>query len=51
MKTVSALDWFSRNCGKARFLLKVDDDVYVNFNWLLEALQSFDHNTRERMTL
>lgn len=40
-KTVSALQWVSKNCRQTQFVLKVDDDVLVNvivFIHLLETM-------------
>ncbi|KAL9706284.1 hypothetical protein quinque_009802 [Culex quinquefasciatus] len=36
LKTVSMLEWTGVHCSKARFLLKVDDDMFINVPKLLE---------------
>lgn len=35
LKTLFILDWTSRNCNKAKFLLKTDDDIFINVPLLL----------------
>ena len=32
LKTISAMDWVARNCPQAEYLLKVDDDMFVQVN-------------------
>ena len=32
LKTVASLEWFDKYCGAASFMLKVDDDVFLNVN-------------------
>lgn len=39
-KHVSGLKWFVYNCNNARFLLKTDDDVFVNTPLLYEYLET-----------
>lgn len=38
LKSMSVIHWVSKYCRDADFLLKVDDDVYVNIPRLLEVL-------------
>ena len=33
LKTISAMDWVARNCPQAEYLLKVDDDMFVQVNF------------------
>jgi len=39
LKTISAFVWFKQFCSKSRFLLKVDDDMFVQINRLLELIR------------
>lgn len=38
-KVAGLFNWLYRNCGKVDFVLKVDDDVYVNVRYLNDYLQ------------
>lgn len=33
------LKWISQNCSNARFIMKVDDDVYINVNNLQKLIE------------
>ena len=47
VKTTYLLKWLtSSHCSRARFIFKVDDDVYVNPANLWAALQRASHNLR-----
>ena len=49
LKTLSAFVWFKKFCHNSKFLLKVDDDVFVHLNKLLELIQVLlKTNTRQR---
>ena len=39
LKTLSALQWLKNLCPKAKFLLKVDDDMFVQVNRILEKVK------------
>ena len=39
MKTLSAFVWLNQFCKNAKFLLKVDDDVFVHLEKLLELIR------------
>lgn len=39
-KVLSALSWSVRNAPRARYVMKTDDDTYVNVPYLLHALRS-----------
>lgn len=38
IKSVMMLKWVQHHCSSAHFLMKVDDDVYLNLPVLVEAL-------------
>ncbi|XP_070547765.1 uncharacterized protein [Ptychodera flava] len=38
-KTLSLLRWVMNNCASAKYVVKVDDDVWLNFDLLLKILQ------------
>jgi len=42
-KGVAALRWVSRYCSRARYVLKTDDDIFVNSFNLLRHLRRLDH--------
>ena len=46
LKTLASLEWFDMHCGAASFMLKVDDDVFVNVN-NLDAYIDAHHNARQ----
>lgn len=39
LKTVSILDWVDNYCSKAKFVLKTDDDMFINFPHLLTFIE------------
>ena len=39
-KSLAMLDWFNRTCHGAQFLLKIDDDVFLNLPMVKNILQS-----------
>lgn len=43
-KGVAALKWISLHCSHAKFILKTDDDIFVNMFTLLRHLQSMDRH-------
>ncbi|XP_052720248.1 beta-1,3-galactosyltransferase 1-like [Crassostrea angulata] len=47
LKTVTALKWASDYCGHAEFLMKTDDDVFVNTEALLATLSQHKSQLRE----
>ena len=56
-KTIMGMKWASTRCGKAKFVMKTDDDVYVNIDALLthikkneEALQHHIGGTCNQMS-
>ncbi len=43
LKSVAMLQWVNSHCGSARFLLKTDDDVFINIKTLLSDLHNIVH--------
>jgi hypothetical protein len=43
LKSLSALHWITANCNWTRYVLKTDDDAYVNMRALLQHLSDIDH--------
>ena len=41
LKTMMGLKWASRYCWRAKFVYKVDDDMFVNVENLLKYLQQY----------
>ena len=41
LKTISAFAWFTQFCSKAPFLLKVDDDMFVQIDKLLKIIRLY----------
>lgn len=46
LKTISMLEWVDSYCPKAAFVLKTDDDMYINVNRLLAFVEK--HNPVQR---
>ena len=44
------LKWMSIFCPKAKYVLKTDDDIFVNIPFLLEALQKESSKFSNRIT-
>jgi len=44
LKVTGLLNWLNLNCQKVDFVLKVDDDVYVNVRNLAETLPTLSNN-------
>ena len=42
LKTLMGLEWFSKFCAQARFVMKTDDDMYVNVMNILRIVNSTD---------
>ncbi|XP_070501525.1 uncharacterized protein [Chironomus tepperi] len=40
LKTISMLEWIKSNCKMAKFILKADDDTFINVNKLLDVIKS-----------
>ncbi|KAI9558339.1 hypothetical protein GHT06_015092 [Daphnia sinensis] len=40
-KMAGLLNWMNTNCPKIGFLLKVDDDIYVNIHNLAKIVESY----------
>ncbi|CAG5114734.1 unnamed protein product [Candidula unifasciata] len=41
LKSMSILKWVNKFCLNTKYILKVDDDMYVNIPFLMELLQEF----------
>merc|ERR1719419_1510829 len=52
-KAIAGLKWVTQNCAKAKFVLKVDDDIFVNTFSLLRHLRNLDKYgaTKEKLIL
>lgn len=46
LKTVSILEWTAEHCNQARYLLKTDDDMFINFPVMLRILNERKHQKR-----
>lgn len=46
LKSLFMLEWIKDNCIMANFVLKVDDDMYVNVPLLLDRVDSFDRRNK-----
>lgn len=46
LKTIAMLEWTDTYCGQAKFLLKVDDDMFINIPKLLDFTKSHWNDTR-----
>ncbi|XP_073993761.1 beta-1,3-galactosyltransferase 5-like [Rhodnius prolixus] len=46
LKTVSLLDWVENYCSKAKFVLKTDDDMFINFPHLLTFIEKHTNAKR-----
>lgn len=40
LKTISGLEWIDRHCSKVQFILKTDDDMFINVARLLQFLDN-----------
>ncbi|XP_041371098.1 beta-1,3-galactosyltransferase 5-like isoform X1 [Gigantopelta aegis] len=49
MKSISLLQWASMYCKSAKYVLKVDDDVYTNIKILLSLVAT--HNSTEKFMM
>jgi len=47
LKTISAFAWLKQFCPKSEFLLKVDDDMFVQIERLLELIRELLHKNSE----
>lgn len=46
LKSVSILEWIDNYCPRAKFILKTDDDMFINVPKLLEFIDSHDKSQR-----
>ncbi|ELT99866.1 hypothetical protein CAPTEDRAFT_133879 [Capitella teleta] len=46
MKTLALLDWARGECSTVKYIMKTDDDLFVNFPLLLNELSKFENPTR-----
>lgn len=40
LKTISYLEWVDKNCNRAKYILKTDDDVFINIPRLMHFLET-----------
>ncbi|KAH9515218.1 Lactosylceramide 1,3-N-acetyl-beta-D-glucosaminyltransferase [Bulinus truncatus] len=45
LKTLSILKWVSEYCPKSQFILKADDDMYINVPLLIDHLKNHAHSS------
>jgi hypothetical protein len=50
-KGIAGLKWISYFCPHARFILKTDDDIFVNTFTLFRHLRSFENGGDKNMTI
>uniref|UniRef100_A0A1A9W437 Galectin domain-containing protein n=1 Tax=Glossina brevipalpis TaxID=37001 RepID=A0A1A9W437_9MUSC len=48
LKTISSLEWVDQHCAKAKFILKTDDDMFINVSKLLLFL---DNHAKDKKTI
>jgi hypothetical protein len=48
LKSMAMLEWTSSYCSKAEYLLKADDDMFINVDNLLRFVDTADKNDRSR---
>jgi hypothetical protein len=48
LKTMTMLEWTSSHCSKAEYLLKSDDDMFINVDNLLQFIDKLDKVDRSR---
>ncbi|KAL1110517.1 hypothetical protein AAG570_008045 [Ranatra chinensis] len=46
LKTVSFLEWIDNYCSQVKFILKTDDDMFINFPKLLNFIEKHLNNER-----
>ncbi len=46
LKVLSLYSWLQEKCPKTKFVLKVDDDIYMNYKVLLQEISVFASNPR-----
>lgn len=47
VKTLMLLKWVKNNCNNTSYIMKTDDDVYINMNNLIQLIDSLpEHKTR-----
>lgn len=46
LKTLSSLEWVDQNCPKAKYILKTDDDMFINVPKLLQFLDAHAKDKR-----
>lgn len=48
-KSVLVLRWFTENCPRVKFLVRVDDDVFVNTFYLIELLTKKYYDVKRKL--
>lgn len=49
LKTLSMFEWVERFCSRTKFILKADDDMYINFPRLLPFIEQ--HRSEEEQKI
>ncbi|CAG2185052.1 B3GALT1 [Mytilus edulis] len=42
-KTIMGFQWIVKHCNNAKFVMKTDDDMYVNIHGLIQVIKKNDH--------
>ncbi|XP_064546782.1 uncharacterized protein LOC135434213 [Drosophila montana] len=48
LKTISSLEWVDQHCQRAKYILKTDDDMFINVPRLLSFLKQLEKRKQKR---
>lgn len=51
VKTLMLLKWVKNNCNDVTYIMKTDDDVYINMNNLIQLIDSIPENKLQYILL